>query len=140
MDESKPKIILEPHLVLCATHGEPLRRRWPAGYAVFALSLFRVVVESDAFAEELGLIPPDTPGDLQLLTLAVKPLCCRVKDLDADTLVEIYNATEIGVPGLCVRCMRTGLGTPYKYRNFWGREKWYNHVCFQCVAHRLPHA
>jgi hypothetical protein len=127
--------------VVCVVHGEPLRAKWPMGYAMMVLKLFELVIGSKSTDASQDKVWKDARRALKLGADAEvpskegmeaafdhKPLCCRVPP---GTLERLYESSGIGERARCVVCRRKRLGTPIKTT-----EAELPHVCFSCVIHR----
>jgi len=102
-----PTVEISPERVACPAHGEHLRANFPAGFAVFAMTLFQAAVESTELQEACRVIAgrggsPD-PADINLVT-ARRPLCYFVsREVIANALrsmgtLRIERCDLCGVP------------------------------------------
>lgn len=92
-------IVLEPHRVICALHGEPFRAAWPDGYIPFLLHATDAVLGQEGFAAY-------AEGKVENINqmLDQRPLCCR---MSPDDRLEAYAKSKIARPGFCRVCRNT---------------------------------
>lgn len=111
-------------MVFCTWHGEPLRVKWPQGYAKATLALFQTVLDQKEFQQECD-------GDPTRINSALweRPLCCRVSDRQ---LLDVYRQIGIGERGFCVLCRKKAWGTLCRVAS----EVMFAqvHVCFRCIV------
>jgi hypothetical protein len=128
VSDEKPQVDLTMERVCCSRHGEPFRAQWPKGWGVFTVALFRSLMGSDAFANEIQ-------REVSRVNEALdhKPLCERAT---AEQLLDAYTQSGVGTVARCENCHRERLGTPYSTSSPSGIRK-AKHLCFDCVLHRM---
>lgn len=117
-----PLFELTPGRVICAQHGEPFRRDWPAGYPTFALQLLQPILAVTSSLDELGR------------QLDKQPACCRMEKAQ---LLTTYLGCGIGVMDRCRHCRQRQPGTPYSVSLPGGAVEHIAHLCFRCVVFHL---
>jgi hypothetical protein len=134
----RPLVRLTNERVGCALHLEPFRKRWPAGFAVFSVTLFQQVmagVVGEKLVEDIRRyhgLAPDAEVDIELVEGALdrKPACCR---LTPAQLKAAYLASKVGHLNRCKHCGRKAMGTEIKHRD--GEAvRTIRHVCFDCLV------
>lgn len=126
----RPMLDLNPigHF-MCPRHGEPFRAQWPKGFAqIIIMGCDFIAAPQLNFTDHIK-----GPADIKRL-LGEKQVCCRI---EPGELMVVYEKAEIGNIDLCDGCGKLGLGTPYKFTNFWGRLIEKKHLCFHCVLFNL---
>lgn len=135
----RPTLDITAARVVCKYHGEPLRPRWPRGYATFASSVLQHAFVS--IAKELKIKPGQVeafdPAKIEG-ALDEIPACCRTPD---DALLKIYADAKVGRSRRCKVCGHARRGTPYRLRLIDLRadrpasvtEQTVSHCCFHCV-------
>lgn len=124
----KPTIDLNFDRVVCARHGEPFRKQWPAGFSEFATSLL------EDWVHDSTLDGTEEDARALMTQLDERPLCERVGKA---ALHFAYLSTEIGVLATCAICGTDKYGTLYTARKPDGALRRYPHICFECVASKL---
>lgn len=120
------KVQVEFTDAFCARHGEPFRATFPKGVYVavpMLVNAFSDLEKVDKYAE----------GDAERFETAVRemgPMCCAISE---KALLSIYWRAEIGRLGICERCSKGRLGTPYRVRGSEG-VMLVRHLCFECVV------
>jgi hypothetical protein len=125
-------LIMTDARVACGLHRLPFRDRWPSGFAVFTVEVFRAVTAIPGIwdeVRELAKLPAEAELSPKLFeaVLDKRPACCRVSPA---TLVELYAASGIGHVKICTYCGRFAKGTAIETLEQ-GRI---NHVCFACMS------
>lgn len=129
-----PPVEISPRRVACPGHGEHLRAQWPAGFAVFSLTIFKAAVEGEALqraGREVAFLPAGAsipPPTINLVTER-RPLCYFVeRAVIADALREMGTLSI----GLCDVCGRSGFSGPYSI-DMMGRVV-DSRVCVDCAC------
>lgn len=88
-----------PTTVFCDRHREPLRERWPHGYAFLLMALFQLAVRDPEILRACGA-RAGHPADAERLGPVLReygPLCCRFPDeIDRLTALALRPADEYG--------------------------------------------
>lgn len=137
------EVPLEHRHVVCPTHGEPFRAKWPLGWDRFGPAIAMRALASPAlqtgladpaFWKHRGLLWGDLPAPVGVAMvqqlLADRPACEWVEPA---TLMGAYRRSGIGILGLCRLCGTVALGTPYGVISGRGRDV-IPHLCFGCVV------
>ena len=128
-----PVLDLKPTQVICSLHGEPLRAKWPHGYAAFCIIGFRKVLDVPEVLKASGGEISKVPAMLE-----VTPICCR---LGSTGLLEVYREVQATggpwVMAYCEFCHKHGLGGSFEATNYWRRKIKFKHVCLECVCFKM---
>lgn len=98
-----------PANMFCATHLEPLRARWPYGYAGLLMVLFQHALRDHEILRACGW-KPELPNsaDVDRLSAAIRefgPICCRLPEGEMErwtalALAEDYDAFVVELRAL----------------------------------------
>lgn len=136
------EVPLEQAMIVCPSHAEPFRARWPLGWATFAPEVAGLALDSPML--QAGLNSPAwrkatiwwadlprrrTPAEVRAL-LDSRPACEWLAPAD---LLRAYEACGVGVTAICNVCHLLALGTPYGHRSGQGYVIT-PHICFRDVV------
>lgn len=132
----RPLVRMTNERIACVLHMEPFRKRWPAGWAIFAVTVFQGALANDATVADIRKyhgLAPDVEVDISMIEGALdrKPACCRITPAQ---LKAAYLASKVGHLGRCRPCNRKAMGTEIKHQEHGGPVRTIRHVCFDCLV------
>lgn len=88
-----------PFNLFCERHLEPLRARWPYGYATLMMALFQHAVRDPEILRFCGYTGPGSEADTAKLFAAIAefgPICCRLPEEEMQRWTELALADDLG--------------------------------------------
>jgi len=134
----KPTVNFDIPTTVCPLHGEVFRAEWPRGWLQFCLEGFQRLMADEDFTGELVEMGADPARpfsdqvDVINRAFGQRPLCCRLKDVSEEALLETYLKSDHWATKACVVCFMVRQGAPFR-----SAEKNYRHVCLECVIRRM---
>lgn len=125
----KATVNLDHDRVVCDVHGEPFRRYWPTGYAIFVVRGFELLAAHEFFQREAKRSVEGINECLSRL-----PICCRLPRAELVALyLEVNGKTSQWPDDRCHMCDEYAVGTPVECKAG-GKQLTLPHVCFECIA------
>lgn len=76
MSNTKPDVVIDPHVHFCDQHMRFLKDEWPTGYATFAALCWKEFIQHERICDRAG-------GKVENLQAALgefSPICCYLGD------------------------------------------------------------